>query len=80
MNQILDFEDNELKKSSEKNDNSIANNNTEMNMNITENNNVDTARNYSDTGMMNNNKNVVNRVSTPEYNNYRDYDMNKFWW
>ena len=77
MNQILDFEDNELKKSSEKNDNSIANNNTEMNMNITENNNVDTARNYSDTGMMNNNKNVVNRVSTPEYNNYRDYDMKK---
>lgn len=77
MNQILDFEDNELKKSSEKNDNSIANNNTEMNMNITENNNVDTARNYSDTGMINNNKNVVNRVSTPEYNNYRDYDMKK---
>ena len=77
MNQILDFEDNELKKSSEKNDNSIANNNTEMNMNITENNNVDTARNYSDTGMMNNNKNVVNSVSTPEYNNYRDYDMKK---
>ena len=77
MNQILDFEDNELKKSSEKNDNSIANNNTEMNMNITENNNVDTARNYSDTGMMNNNKNVVNRVSTLEYNNYRDYDMKK---
>ena len=77
MNQILDFEDNELKKSSEKNDNSIANNNTEMNMNITENNNVDTARNYSDTGMMNDNKNVVNRVSTPEYNNYRDYDMKK---
>ena len=77
MNQILDFEDNELKKSSEKNDNSIANNNTEMNMNTTENNNVDTARNYSDTGMMNNNKNVVNRVSTPEYNNYRDYDMKK---
>ena len=77
MNQILDFEDNELKKSSEKNDNSIANNNTEMNMNITENNNVDTVRNYSDTGMMNNNKNVVNRVSTPEYNNYRDYDMKK---
>ena len=77
MNQILDFEDNELKKSSEKNDNSIANNNTEMNMNITENNNVDTARNYSDTGMMNNNKNVVNRVSTPEYNNYRDYDIKK---
>ena len=77
MNQILDFEDNELKKSSEKNDNSIANNNTEMNMNITENNNVDTVKNYSDTGMMNNNKNVVNRVSTPEYNNYRDYDMKK---
>lgn len=77
MNQILDFEDNELKKSSEKNDNSIANNNTEMNMNTTENNNVDTVRNYSDTGMMNNNKNVVNRVSTPEYNNYRDYDMKK---
>jgi len=77
MNQILDFEDNELKKSSEKNDNSIANNTTEMNMNTTENNNVDTARNYSDTGMMNNNKNVVNRVSTPEYNNYRDYDMKK---
>ena len=77
MNQILDFEDNELKKSSEKNDNSIANNNTEMYMNITENNNVDTARNYSDTGMINNNKNVVNRVSTPEYNNYRDYDMKK---
>ena len=77
MNQILDFEDNELKKSSEKNYNSIANNNTEMNMNTTENNNVDTARNYSDTGMMNNNKNVVNRVSTPEYNNYRDYDMKK---
>ena len=46
MNQILDFEDNELKKSSEKNDNSIANNNTEMNMNITENNNVDTVKNY----------------------------------
>jgi rho GTPase-activating protein gacK len=46
-------------------------------MNITENNNVDTARNYSDTGMINNNKNVVNRVSTPEYNNYRDYDMKK---
>ena len=77
MNQILDFEDNELKKSSEKNDNSIANNNTEMNMNITENNNVDTVKNYSDTGMLNNNKNVVNRVSTPEYNNYRDYDMKK---
>ena len=77
MNQILDFEDNELKKSSEKNDNSIANNNTEMNMNTTENNNVDTVKNYSDTGMMNNNKNVVNRVSTPEYNNYRDYDMKK---
>ena len=77
MNQILDFEDNELKKSSEKNDNSIANNNTEMNMNITENNNVDIVKNYSDTGMMNNNKNVVNRVSTPEYNNYRDYDMKK---
>lgn len=77
MNQILDFEDNELKKSSEKNDNSIANNNTEMNMNITENNNVDTVKNYSDTGMMNDNKNVVNRVSTPEYNNYRDYDMKK---
>ena len=77
MNQILDFEDNELKKSSEKNDNSIANNNTEMNMNIIENNNVDTVKNYSDTGMMNNNKNVVNRVSTPEYNNYRDYDMKK---
>ena len=77
MNQILDFEDNELKKSSEKNDNSIANNNTEMNMNITENNNIDTVKNYSDTGMMNNNKNVVNRVSTPEYNNYRDYDMKK---
>ena len=77
MNQILDFEDNELKKSSEKNDNSIANNNTEMNMKITENNNVDTVKNYSDTGMMNNNKNVVNRVSTPEYNNYRDYDMKK---
>ena len=77
MNQILDFEDNELKKSSEKNDNSIANNNTEMNMNITENNNVDTVKNYSDTGMINNNKNVVNRVSTPEYNNYRDYDMKK---
>ena len=77
MNQILDFEDDKLKKSSEKNDNSIANNNTEMNMNITENNNVDTARNYSDTGMINNNKNVVNRVSTPEYNNYRDYDMKK---
>lgn len=77
MNQILDFEDNELKKSSEKNDNSIANNNTEMNMNITENNNVDTVKNYSDTGMMNDNKNVVNRVSTPEYNNYRDYDIKK---
>lgn len=77
MNQILDFEDNELKKSSEKNDNSIANNNTEMNMNITENNNVDTVKNYSDTGKLNNNKNVVNRVSTPEYNNYRDYDMKK---
>ena len=77
MNQILDFEDNELKKSSEKNDNSIANNNTEMNMNITENNNVDTVKDYSDTGMMNNNKNVVNRLSTPEYNNYRDYDMKK---
>ena len=77
MNQILDFEDNELKKSSEKNDNSIVNNNTEMNMNITENNNVDTVKNYSDTGMLNNNKNVVNRVSTPEYNNYRDYDMKK---
>ena len=77
MNQILDFEDNELKKSSEKNDNSIANNNTEMNMNTTENNNVDTVKNYSDTGMMSNNKNVVNRVSTPEYNNYRDYDMKK---
>ena len=77
MNQILDFEDNELKKSSEKNDNSIANNNTEMNMNTTENNNVDTVKNYSDTGVMNNNKNVVNRVSTPEYNNYRDYDMKK---
>ena len=77
MNQILDFEDNELKKSSEKNDNSIANNNTEMNMNISENNNVDTVKNYSDTGMLNNNKNVVNRVSTPEYNNYRDYDMKK---
>jgi rho GTPase-activating protein gacK len=46
-------------------------------MNITENNNVDTVKNYSDTGMMNNNKNVVNRVSTPEYNNYRDYDMKK---
>ena len=77
MNQILDFEDNELKKSSEKNDNSIANNNTEMNINIIENNNVDTVKNYSDTGMINNNKNVVNRVSTPEYNNYRDYDMKK---
>ena len=77
MNQILDFEDNELKKSSEKNDNSIANNNTEMNMNITENNNVDTVKNYSDTGKLNNNKNVVNRVSTSEYNNYRDYDMKK---
>lgn len=77
MNQILDFEDNELKKSSEKNDNNIANNNTEMNMNTTENNNVDTVKNYSDTGMMNNNKNVVNRVSTPEYNDYRDYDMKK---
>ncbi len=77
MNQILDFEDNELKKSSEKNDNSIANNNTEMNMNTTENNNVDTVKNYSDTGKLNNNKNVVNRVSTPEYNNYRDYDMKK---
>ena len=77
MNQILDFEDNELKKSSEKNDNSIANNNTEMNMNTTENNNVDTVKNYSDTGKLNNNKNVVNRVSTSEYNNYRDYDMKK---
>ena len=85
MNQILDFEDNELKKNSNNstinNTNSIANNNTEKDMDmakkvVREN---EIRNDYRNVPNKNNvmEKSVPNRMETPQFNNYRDYDMKK---
>ena len=89
MNQILDFEDNELKKNSNNNTinntNSIANNNTEKDMDmakkvVREN---EIRNDYMNVpkkiNVMENNfpKSMPNRMETPQFNNYRDYDMKK---
>lgn len=85
MNQILDFEDNELKKNSNNstinNTNSIANNNTEKDMDmakkvVREN---EIRNDYRNVPNKNNvmEKSIPNRMETPQFNNYRDYDMKK---
>ena len=89
MNQILDFEDDKLKKSS------IKNNNIEDKININANNDINGTNNgftpnnnignkeaevskKSDVNMNNVNRNIgANRIETPAYNNYKDYDMKK---
>ena len=89
MNQILDFEDNKLKKSS------IKNNNIEDKININANNDINGTNNgftpnnnignkeaevskNSDVNMNNVNRNIgTNRIESPTYNNYKDYDMKK---
>ena len=85
MNQILDFEDDKLKKSS------IKNNNIEDKININANNDINGTNNgfnpnnnignkeaevskNSDVNMNNVNR---NRIESPTYNNYKDYDMKK---
>ena len=89
MNQILDFEDNELKKNSNNNTinntNSIANNNTEKDMDmakkvVRENEIRNDYMNVpKKNNVMENNvpKSMPNRMETPQFNNYRDYDMKK---
>ena len=85
MNQILDFEDNELKKNSNNstinNTNSIANNNTEKDIDmakkvVREN---EIRNDYRNVPNKNNvmEKSMPNRMETPQFNNYRDYDMKK---
>ena len=85
MNQILDFEDNELKKNSNNstinNTNSIANNNTEKDIDmakkvVREN---EVRNDYRNVPNKNNvmEKSIPNRMETPQFNNYRDYDMKK---
>ena len=85
MNQILDFEDNELKKNSNNstinNTNSIANNNTEKDIDmakkvVREN---EIRNDYRNVPNKNNvmEKSIPNRMETPQFNNYRDYDMKK---
>ena len=85
MNQILDFEDNELKKNSNNstinNTNSIANNNTEKDMDmakkvVREN---EIRNDYRNVPNKNNvmEKSIPNRMEKPQFNNYRDYDMKK---
>lgn len=85
MNQILDFEDNELKKNSNNstinNNNSIANNNTEKDIDmakkvVREN---EIRNDYRNVPNKNNvmEKSIPNRMETPQFNNYRDYDMKK---
>ena len=85
MNQILDFEDNELKKNSNNstinNTNSIANNNTEKDMDmakkvVRENEIRNDYRNVSNKNNVME-KSMPNRMETPQFNNYRDYDMKK---
>ena len=89
MNQILDFEDDKLKKSS------IKNNNIEDKININANNDINGTNNgftpnnnignkeagvskNSDVNMNNVNRNIgANRIENPTYNNYKDYDMKK---
>ena len=89
MNQILDFEDDKLKKSS------IKNNNIEDKININANNDINRTNNgftpnnnignkeagvskNSDVSMNNVNRNIgANRIENPTYNNYKDYDMKK---
>ena len=89
MNQILDFEDDKLKKSS------IKNNNIEDKININANNDINGINNgftpnnnignkevgvskNSDVNMNNVNRNIgANRIENPTYNNYKDYDMKK---
>ena len=89
MNQILDFEDDKLKKSS------IKNNNIEDKININANNDINGTNNgfnpnnnignkeagvskNSDVNMNNVNRNIgANRIESPTYNNYKDYDMKK---
>lgn len=89
MNQILNFEDNELKKNSNNNTidntNSIANNNTEKDMDmakkvVRENEIRNDYMNVpKKNNVMENNvpKSMPNRMETPQFNNYRDYDMKK---
>lgn len=85
MNQILDFEDNELKKNSNNstinNTNSIANNNTEKDIDmakkvVREN---EIRNDYRNVPNKNNvmEKSIPNRMEKPQFNNYRDYDMKK---
>lgn len=85
MNQILDFEDNELKKNSNNstinNTNSIANNNTEKDIDmakkvVREN---EVRNDYRNVPNKNNvmEKSIPNRMEKPQFNNYRDYDMKK---
>ena len=85
MNQILDFEDNELKKNSNNstinNTNSIANNNTEKDIDmakkvVRENEIRNDYRNVSNKNNVME-KSMPNRMETPQFNNYRDYDMKK---
>ena len=85
MNQILDFEDNELKKNSNNstinNTNSIANNNTEKDIDmakkvVRENEIRNEYRNVSNKNNVME-KSMPNRMETPQFNNYRDYDMKK---
>lgn len=85
MNQILDFEDNELKKNSNNstinNTNSIANNNTEKDIDmakkVVRENKI--RNDYRNVPNKNNvmEKSIPNRMETPQFNNYRDYDMKK---
>jgi hypothetical protein len=85
VNQILDFEDNELKKNSNNstinNTNSIANNNTEKDIDmakkvVREN---EIRNDYRNVPNKNNvmEKSIPNRMEKPQFNNYRDYDMKK---
>ena len=85
MNQILDFEDNELKKNSNNstinNTNSIANNNTEKDIDMAKNvvSENEVRNDYRNVPNKNNvmEKSMPNRMETPQFNNYRDYDMKK---